>query len=293
MKQTKPESLKHYRWVAWPETGDGPELPPIYPFVVEEAERTRAFSFRPDPPAPYLILVFLHSGEMRYTVEEREFALSPGGLLVIPRGSRYRFESPGGYRKTVLEVKGKLLDEYCRGIGLAEPFRGAPENPEELAGALARLAGWMERRNPRLVPQIQGETVRILNAAAMSREATKAELPPPLARAVRYIGGHLREPVSVEALANELGVGRTTLGKLFRTHFGASPRGYWNARRMEFADYQLRHSRLSVKEISWLLGYASQFHFTAAFTRWAGRSPSSARREAKDGTDRNAPSLIS
>lgn len=278
MKQNEPDSLKHYRWVAWMELDNGPEDPPLYPFAVEEAERTRAFSFRPAPPAPYLILVFLHSGAMRYTVEEREFALSPGELLVIPRGSRYRFESPGGYRKTVLEVKGTLLDEYCRGIGLAEPFRSTPENPEELAAALARLADRMERRDPRLIPEIQGETVRILNAAALTRKAAKAELPPLLARAVRYIGEHLREPVSVETLASELAVSRTTLGALFRGHFAASPRDYWNARRMELADYQLRHSQLSIKEISWLLGYASQFHFTAAFTRRTGRSPSAVRR---------------
>ncbi len=279
MKQNEPDSLKHYRWVAWMEIDNGPENPPLYPFAVEEAERSRAFTFRPAPPAPYLLLVFLHSGEMRYTVEGKEFALSPGELLVIPRGSRYRFESPGGYRKTVLEVKGKLVDEYCRGIGLAEPFRSAPENPEELVEMLARLAGWMERRDPRLIPEIQGETIRILNATALTRRAAKAELPPLLARAVRYIGDHLREPVSVETLAGELAVSRTTLGKLFREQFNASPRDYWNNRRMELADYQLRNSQLSVKEISWLLGYASQFHFTAAFTRWAGRSPSSVLRE--------------
>ena len=80
-----------------------------------------------------------------------------------------------------------------------------------------------------------------------------------------------------EALARRVGTSLRTLERLARAH-GTTVRRLLEEVRESHARRLLRDPRLSVDEISALLGYSAESAFRRAFKRWSGTSPSAFRR---------------
>lgn len=88
-----------------------------------------------------------------------------------------------------------------------------------------------------------------------------------------------RGEFGVEALARRLGVGLRTLQRQGREE-GVSLRDLLDEAREAHARRLLEDSRLSVEEVSFLVGYSAESAFRRAFKRWTGTSPSEVRRRA-------------
>ena len=89
----------------------------------------------------------------------------------------------------------------------------------------------------------------------------------------RWIDQNLDKPIDLRSLEQHLNVSRSTLGRIFRKGKTVSPKEYWIRRRLAKSEYLLNHSEYSIKEISFQLGYSSQFHFSNEFRRFYGLSP--------------------
>jgi AraC-like DNA-binding protein len=79
-------------------------------------------------------------------------------------------------------------------------------------------------------------------------------------------------------LQRETGLGLMRLNQLFFAEFGMTSRKYWDARRMEFARQCLETSQMSVKELSYHLGFRSDSHFVVWFRRHLGTRPGEYRK---------------
>ncbi len=85
------------------------------------------------------------------------------------------------------------------------------------------------------------------------------------------------EPLSVAAIADELGMSVKTFSRSFNHVFGSSPTQYYQHRRVQRACWMLLHSGKNITEIAHLLGYSDSAHFTRVFRRIRGVSPSEYR----------------
>lgn len=102
--------------------------------------------------------------------------------------------------------------------------------------------------------------------------------PTPLAvrRAQDYIGDHLREPITLGALALAGGVSVRALQRGFQQHLGMTPTQYIRARRLEHAHadlVSLESRDLRVADIAARWGFTNQGRFAAEYRRRYGRSP--------------------
>lgn len=97
-----------------------------------------------------------------------------------------------------------------------------------------------------------------------------------LQRTVDFIDAHISADLSVAALAGQIGMSPFTFSKLFKAKVEASPHSFVLSRRIQRAEILLGGS-LSLTEIALSVGFASQSHFTEAFRRRTGRTPSKAR----------------
>jgi transcriptional regulator GlxA family with amidase domain len=86
-------------------------------------------------------------------------------------------------------------------------------------------------------------------------------------------------PVNVEALAEELSVGYSHFRKAFRAEIGMSPKQFHLKVRLQKARDFLANTDKSLKQISEILGFNSQFHLSAQFKAEMGVSPSEWRRK--------------
>jgi AraC family transcriptional regulator len=89
--------------------------------------------------------------------------------------------------------------------------------------------------------------------------------PAKVRRLTEYIDSRLHEQLNLEALAAVAGVGVWTFARHFRESFGRTPHAYVIERRIDWARNLLAQSRLPIKEVASVCGFADQAHMTRVF----------------------------
>lgn len=88
-----------------------------------------------------------------------------------------------------------------------------------------------------------------------------------------FILNHIGETHSLKVLARSAGTNDFTLKKEFKELFGTTVFGFWTDVKMEKAQELLVEGKTTVKEISEIVGYKNPQHFSTAFKRKFGETP--------------------
>ncbi|SFS09405.1 AraC family transcriptional regulator [Sphingomonas jatrophae] len=102
------------------------------------------------------------------------------------------------------------------------------------------------------------------------------------------IDANLQRRWTVAALADEVGMSRSSFAAEFTAQVGQAPMAYVTERRMGLASRLLRSKALSVAEVAWQCGYDSPSSFSRIFRRRFGMSPAAWQTHANprhDGRD--------
>ena len=94
-----------------------------------------------------------------------------------------------------------------------------------------------------------------------------------------YIYSHIKERITVEDLADELGVSSGYLSRLFKKETGVSVSAYIRSQKIDMAKNLLRFSDYSMIEIANRLSFSSQSHFIQQFREVVGMTPKKYRDE--------------
>ncbi len=94
-----------------------------------------------------------------------------------------------------------------------------------------------------------------------------------------YIYSHIKERITIEDLADELGVSASYLSRLFKKETGESVSAYIRKQKIEIAKNLLRYSDYSMIEIANRLAFSSQSHFIQQFREVVGMTPKKYRDE--------------
>ncbi|HEY6643867.1 AlkA N-terminal domain-containing protein [Povalibacter sp.] len=100
-------------------------------------------------------------------------------------------------------------------------------------------------------------------------------------RALRLIQDGALDRLSVEQLAEKIGIGPRHLHRLFIQHVGASPLAVAQTRRLHFAKRLLDDTQLSITEIALASGFGSLRRFNDAFQKTYQRAPRELRRQRR------------
>jgi AraC family transcriptional regulator len=98
-----------------------------------------------------------------------------------------------------------------------------------------------------------------------------------LRRVLEFIEANLGEDISLSALAEVAGMGPHYFSDLFKQSTSLSPHQFVLCRKMERAKEYLQNRNISVVEVSAILGFADQSHFTKVFRRAVGVTPTKFR----------------
>jgi AraC family transcriptional regulator len=99
-----------------------------------------------------------------------------------------------------------------------------------------------------------------------------------LHRAIERIDSRVENGISLQELADEVGLSRAHFAKAFRQSTGLSPHRYLTNRRIGVAQERLSSSDDPLAEIALACGFSSQAHFTEYFRRATGQTPRAFRR---------------
>jgi two-component system, response regulator YesN len=116
--------------------------------------------------------------------------------------------------------------------------------------------------------------VQDMEAAELGKSRSRFEI----RLAVQWIKDHLKEPISLPVIAEQVGLSPHYISKLFREETGSTVNQYITRLRMEKAIELLRHSNKKVYEVAEEVGIPSYRYFTVTFRNWTGVSPTDYKR---------------
>lgn len=99
-----------------------------------------------------------------------------------------------------------------------------------------------------------------------------------LLMAVDLMEANIREPMSLEDIANYTGASRRQLQRLFQRYLSCTPSRYYQQIRLSRARELLQQTGMNLVEISSLTGFVSSSHFSKSFKEHFGHSPSAERK---------------
>ncbi|MBD5552665.1 MAG: AraC family transcriptional regulator [Lachnospiraceae bacterium] len=97
----------------------------------------------------------------------------------------------------------------------------------------------------------------------------------------RYIENHFKESLTLDDLAAVAHVSKYYLVHSFSREYGTSPINYLLSCRIQESLYLLSETRLSLSQISGMLGFSSPSYFSQSFRRIQGMSPMEYRKKCK------------
>lgn len=92
-------------------------------------------------------------------------------------------------------------------------------------------------------------------------------------RLTTFLHAHLRQNLSLELLAQQVGFSPYHFARLFRRTTGESPHQFVLRHRLEAAKCLLKETTLPLAQVALEVGFPHQSHFTQAFKRYVGRTP--------------------
>ncbi len=235
-----------------------------------------SYSYGPTVRDHY-ILHLVTSGKGTFSILGKTYTVRPGEFFYIPPDTLnyYEADADDPWCYTWVGMKGSILPSVFKRTGLSaenpvgkfsaellELARDIYKNKSELHGASLATIG----RTYLFLDCLERESAS--PRIAQNRAAEYVEL------AISIIDKQLHKPISVAAVADEIGIDRSYLCAIFKKELNCSPQKYISERKIDKAKYFLSSTSENVKYIALSLGYEDQFVFSRAFKTKTGMSPS-------------------
>lgn len=183
------------------------------------------------------------------------------------------------------------MNEHFRQVSISDRALVIDEKRISSAGPGSALEMML-----RLIEQLQDEAVvRAVREILSCDKATQGSeeplvnsaddpsYPAPLRSTLQLMHNNIEEPLSIEELANCVGVSRRRIERLFQAHLETPPSRYYLELRITHARRLLLQSNDSIANIAIACGFLSSTHFSHCFKDYFGISPSLARQKHRNG----------
>lgn len=230
-----------------------------------------------------IILISSGAGIFECSAFPGTHVVEGGAIILLFPGvwHRYRPKKDTGWVEHWIECQGSVFDAAVR-EGLIRPERSLlkPGVLHEWNDCFERchsLARMDAVANQDLLSTLGLHLLAMLvHLRRAERGFTKA-IDDVVQRAHTLIALRCQEPLNVQALAAELGVGYSTLRHNFFSRVGTSLRQHYLNTRAQKAQDLLLNTNKSVKEVAAILGFESPSYFSRQFKDLVGSSPNAWR----------------
>ena len=241
-------------------------------------------------PAPLL-------AELKWVGERRPRPAGSGNIAEVPARAPFTYRWPQSIDSVHVALDPALLDATV-GDGKQLELRPTGLVADPLINSIA-LALQEEVRTSYPSGTSYGETLGTMLAAHLARryavfsprlcQKRSRLMPAELRSVVSYVEERLDSSLSLQQLADVVGMNVYNFLRSFRQSTGIPPHQYILKRRVERAKTLLLGRELSIAEIAVRCGFYSQSHLTTAFHRLTQVTPRHFRRAVGVGVPTQAP----
>lgn len=177
----------------------------------------------------------------------------------------------------LLSSKNDVADRMAGWDKGADGYIGKPFNTQELLSLIDNLIDNRLRLKGKF-SGIQEQDDKIETPVLKGNDTVLID------KIVQEINGHLEDPnLNVEKLCQEVGLSRAHLNRKMKELFGLTPSEFIRNIRLRKACELLKQGDIDISQIAYSVGFTSQPHFSTAFKRFSGLSPSEYRQRNSTG----------
>lgn len=247
-------------------------------------------TFGPGMRNHYLIHCIL-SGEGIYRSrvktdsQDAEYHLKKNQAFLIEPNQVIHYSADGNnpWEYMWIEFDGLKAREFVNHAGLSQDAPIFNAKTEEGCREVFQYLTYIIE-HPELVPaQVMG-CAYLFFGALMVHSATAKPLPKNdikefyVQSTADFIENHYMENITVEDMADNLGLNRSYFSKLFKKMTQKSPQEFLITYRINKSCELLRSTHMTIADISTHVGYSNQFHFTRAFKSVMNMAPNEWRK---------------
>jgi len=199
-------------------------------------------------------------------------------ILLFPRvWHRYRPLKKTGWDESWIGFGGDVADRIMGSFFSTDKAVVSIGYDQELKNLILSVAE-LTRETPPGFQQLMAartiEALAIVRSLSMSYHSADLEADRKIQQVRYHLLQYSQQDIKMEDLAKDLGLSYSRFRALFKSHTGVSPQQYLISIRINKASELLRHTDLSIAEISERTGFASSYYFSRLFKQKTGYSPS-------------------
>lgn len=227
---------------------------------------------------------YITQGEGIMETRAGRFAVREGSVILLKPGMWHRYKplEKTGWTEHYVGFNGNMADSIIQSTQLLN------ESPvmqigfhDSVIRVFHDILNYAKLEKPGFHQVCSGLVIHILGQIVSIKKSEDFQnvLGKTVQKACLIIRDNLSGNINVEKLAEDLNANYSVFRKAFKKYTGLSPMQYHTTLRMKQAIYLLTNSDLSIKEISFNLGFCSVFYFSKLFKEKTGLSPGAYRRK--------------
>lgn len=221
-------------------------------------------------------LVYVTEGKVHYQVEDRVMQLTKGDLLFIPSmyTRSWKNDKDEEHRKytVVFEKSEKAYQSFIENEIVSFKPRKSAYYEQRLTFLNEQ---WLSKR---VLHEELSQNILLELLIMIAQEKAEWHTSPVKESSVQemqeYILQHYRRNITIEELADLIGVTPNYVTVLFKEVLSITPIQYLHQTRINNAWVLISTTKMTIKEISEHLGYCDQSYFNRMFKKWMGIPPS-------------------
>jgi AraC family transcriptional regulator len=222
-------------------------------------------------------LILLLQGRVQLDCRKESSMACPSTLTFLPAGEAHANHFYEGVKTFQIKVGAQWLERLREISAFADtPIDYHNSLPTWLA---MRLYREFQRRDNLTSLMLEGLTLELLaELARYPTNITDSHIPRWLKQAQDFLFAHFTESLSLELIADSVGVHPSHLTRAFRRHYHCTLGDYVRKLRVEYACHLLSTSTKPLSHIALDSGFADQGHFSRTFKHLTGMTPAQFRR---------------
>lgn len=229
----------------------------------------------------------VESGALEFTYRGSTFTAGPGAVVLLDCKQHNDYRGAALSRFSYLHFQGAAAQSFIDYLynNHGPMFDNAQDAGEEITAILDQMRSgrgsltqnqFDEVLHRRLEHLLILLTRRIDDSQSAGYEEN---LPPSFAAAVDYINDHFNEDVSIRTLSRTLNTSESQLSHAFKRYLGMGVHQFVLECRISHAKHLLTTTTVPIAQISEECGFTVSSHFSSAFKKLTGASPSEFRKK--------------
>lgn len=220
---------------------------------------------------PFSRIYFVCKGSADIFCNGKQTTITPGNAYILPADSNYSFKCDSYLEKFYFH-----FNIYCQGnFDIFSSVKDiiTLENRNEEIKIL--LDNW---DTDDLLPVLQIKSIlyKTVCDGLISSNISLDKINPysdVVKHTFDYINNNLSANIKLDDIASELSFSKSYISKCFKNETGLSVKNYLANKLMIETAISLKHTNMTIKEISDLYGFYDQFYFSKLFTSYYGMPP--------------------